>query len=484
MSRRILGLDIKDDAVSAVLLTSSIKGIVVEAHDYFEIKEPADFQSGLSVALESLVQKMDIGAAACVASFPAERISYRNIQVPFKEPKKIRQILPYELEPMLPFAADEQVIDFVALKATSHDDHTDLISAAVEKTVLKSFLDTLATHNIEPETVTIGGYATALSLIRPAQAPKNMLLIDIDKRNGSVFIVFSGEIYMIRPFTIQPETGTSTVESIGTSVQRTWSAFEEIMGLDFQPEKVYITGVGLEGPSLEQHLSQILELPVQQTDIAEAFEITKHHHPTHPWNSLQMDNALALALMQTEGINGFNFRKGPFAIRKFWIEHKKSLIKTGIIAALVLVIAFSNVILDVYILQKKVTRLNQQISDVFSATFPDVKKIVDPYQQMRAKIEAAKKTVVSPTKNGHNLRAIDILNDLSRLIPAETDVNLARLVIGPESIVISGDTDTFNAVDDIKSRLEQADAFKKITISSANIDRSDNRIQFKLKVDL
>ena len=47
---------------------------------------------------------------------------------------------------------------------------------------------------------------------------------------------------------------------------------------------------------------------------------------------------------------------------------------------------------------------------------------------------------------------------------------------------ISGDTNTFNSVDTIKSRLEQVDAFKKITISSANINKSDNRVRFKLKI--
>jgi len=80
------------------------------------------------------------------------------------------------------------------------------------------------------------------------------------------------------------------------------------------------------------------------------------------------------------------------------------------------------------------------------------------------------------------MRTIDILNNISNRIPRETDVTLTRMVIGSENVVISGDTDTFNSVDTIKSRLEQEDAFKKITISSANINKSDNRVRFNLKV--
>jgi hypothetical protein len=58
---------------------------------------------------------------------------------------------------------------------------------------------------------------------------------------------------------------------------------------------------------------------------------------------------------------------------------------------------------------------------------------------------------------------------------------MTRLVIGPESLLIDGTTDTFNTVDDIKNRLEKANLFKSVSISSANIDRSDNRVRFKLK---
>jgi general secretion pathway protein L len=56
--------------------------------------------------------------------------------------------------------------------------------------------------------------------------------------------------------------------------------------------------------------------------------------------------------------------------------------------------------------------------------------------------------------------------------------------MGAESVSISGDTDSFNSVDNIKSKLEQADIFKKIVISSANIDKFDKRVRFKLKLNL
>jgi general secretion pathway protein L len=58
------------------------------------------------------------------------------------------------------------------------------------------------------------------------------------------------------------------------------------------------------------------------------------------------------------------------------------------------------------------------------------------------------------------------------------------MVISPDNVLISGTTDTFEAVDDIKSKLEQIDVFKKVTISSTNKDPSGKEVRFQMKVVL
>lgn len=484
MKRKILGLDIRDDSVSAVLLACSNKRTEIEAHQYVPISEPEDFESGLAAALETIIEKIDVSGAVCAASFPADRISYRNIQVPFKKENKIRQILPYELEPALPFAVDELIIDFHSLTFPDQADHTDLIAAAVEKVELQLYLDTLASLNIEPEIVTAGGYPAALRLARLADSPEHFLFLDIDNRKGSIFAVVSGEICLIRSFPIHYDPSLSAAETLEIKIRNTCSALEEIVGLDFQPAGLFVTGCGPDGPGLEQDLSQKLKIFVKQTDFTNMDDITLHYHSGQAWDPRQMDNALALALMEAERLSGLNFRRGPFAAQRFWAEHKKGWLKTGLLAALVLAIAFFNVVIDSYFMEKNLDQLNRQITEVLTSTFPDIKKIVAPYQQMQVKIQAAKKAASLLQESGKQIRSIDILNDISRLIPKETDVNLTRLVIGSESVMITGDTDTFNAVDDIKSRLEQATFFKKITITSANIDKAASRVRFKLKVHL
>ncbi len=129
-------------------------------------------------------------------------------------------------------------------------------------------------------------------------------------------------------------------------------------------------------------------------------------------------------------------------------------------------------------------RIDQQIMAVYKATFPDAKRIVDPYREMQINVQEAKKSAVIQSTAGPHIRSIDILNSISQRIPDKIKVDVTRLVISPENILISGNTDDFKSVDDIKVNLEQIEYFKKVTIASSNLDRTGNGIRFQLKVEL
>ena len=69
-------------------------------------------------------------------------------------------------------------------------------------------------------------------------------------------------------------------------------------------------------------------------------------------------------------------------------------------------------------------------------------------------------------------------------MPKNLDVELMSIVSGADNVVVSGNTDTFNAVDDIKTGLEESDIFETVSISSATMDKSGKRVRFKIKVAL
>jgi general secretion pathway protein L len=483
MSRKVLGIDIRNETVTAVLLHSSLREHRVEDFIHLPFSGPDDAERSLSSALQTLAEKMDLSGSDYVVAIPANQFIFRNMQIPFSNAKKIRMVLPFELETTLPYATEDLVIDFHTLNGVPAGDQTKLIAAAIEKSKLKPYLDALASIQADPEKLTLGGLPTALCLATQADPEEDQLFIEIEDSYGTLFILTGGRLQLIRSFPLPPN-GPSKAPQLCAQTQQTLAAFLESSESNFEPIEVAASGIGLDETSIIPDLSRALDIPVKTASIANRLGIPIESNEENPWIPAQMDNALALALTEVEGYDGLNFHKGQFAAQKFISKHKNPLIKTGILAAAVLVLFFFNLIMEAYTLNKHLHRINSQMTQVFKETFPEVKTIRYPYQEMQAKIRETKKTAAFEDEAGPHIRSIDLLNSISEKIPDNITVNLARLVIQPDNVIISGTTDTYNSVDNIKNRLEQIQHFKKVTISSSNIDRSGNEVRFMLKLEL
>jgi Tfp pilus assembly protein PilN len=391
-------------------------------------------------------------------------------------------VLPFELEPTVPYPIDDLVIDYIDLESTGQSDYSEIIAVTVPKTELNPYIESLADLKIDPEMVTVGGLPSAMWLASQADPGEDRLVLEIGNASSSLFIVSGGRLQLIRSF-MTPVAADNRAGMLGAFVQRTMAAYDELSQTEFQPLDIVITGSGLNGASLDSDVSKVLNIPVNRSNFTDRLNIEMDSQNTKPWNPPLMDNALALALMAIEGIKGLNFHKGQFAAKKLFLKHKKNWIKTGILAAAVLALLFASSIMESYTLNRKLDYLDQQITGVFKATFPEVKRIVDPHREMQVSVQEAKKTAGNQSTAGPHIRSIDILNSISQRIPDSIKVDVTRMVISPENVIISGTTDDFESPNDIKSQLEQVEFFKKVTISSTNLDRSGNEVRFVLKVE-
>jgi general secretion pathway protein L len=114
MPGKILGIDISEESVSAVQVKSGLNRHEITACAQVPI------ENGVGEALENLFQQMNPKSDTYFLSIPGERVSYRNLQMPFKDPKKIRQTLSFEIEAMVPFPVEELVVDFSVLERGDH----------------------------------------------------------------------------------------------------------------------------------------------------------------------------------------------------------------------------------------------------------------------------------------------------------------------------------------------------------------------------
>ncbi|HIJ55903.1 MAG TPA: hypothetical protein HPQ03_07250 [Deltaproteobacteria bacterium] len=480
MARKIIGLDIKEDAIAAVTVKTGFRGNSIEAYVQVPIPESED---GLVLGLEQITEVLDVRGAVCIVSIPARDVSIRNLTLPFKHSKKIRQILPYELEQNLPISAEHLTTDFHRIPSRESDNETDIIAGAVDQSRLGAYQESLSPFGVQPDRITVGGYPAAVWLSGRSFFEEKGMILDIGKRTCTLFIIVSGEIHFIRTFSVIA-TPSLKISSICSDIFRTVVAFEEMFNTEFSPERMLITGDRSDDIRLAEEMSNQMEIPVQPVDMSQEAGIQIKRELKETWNPLLMNNALSLALTEIEGINGFNFQRKSFSDRKLWNEHGKRIVVCGTLACLVGLLGLFNLFYETYTLQKRVAVLDRKMIQIFKETFPDVKRIVDPLHQMRIKIKEAKKDALYSGYGESSVRVIDLLNDISLLIPQSMDVDLTRIVTGPEIITISGDTDTFNTVNDIKTRLQNVEGFRNVEINSANLDKSGNRVRFKLKIDL
>ncbi len=496
MPSKILALDISADAISAVQIKSGLKGAEITACVHIKLQG----EDGLDNALKSLSEQIELKSNIYQASIASSFVSLRNITMPFKDLKKIRQALPFEIEPLIPISADDFLTDFYVIERSNE---TRLIAGAVKKEYLTEYLQQLQKNNINPEGLNIRGVATVTNLIKQREKPDNGLFLDIGLKHITLILFIKRRIVLIRTIPVKEgfqltnsypgpsddRDGIKTIEDIQSTfksfcrtIRNTIHSHSYNLNQDLAPEKAFYTGTGAIYSKTRELLEEYLGIPAEKIDLSKHNSLLINSAIAQDWNPLFMDNALALALETNKKGEGFNFRRDDFELKKVSQWSKQIIRKASIIFTFIIVLMAVDISIDYYYLKKRYKALNQEIREVFKETLPKVSKIVDPIQQMQVALNEIKKSTSPLPGSASNIKAIELLNDISKRIPSSVNIQLTKLIIDSDVMRIGGITDTFNQVDTIKSNLEGSEYFNSATISSANLDRAGEKIKFEIKL--
>jgi general secretion pathway protein L len=478
MPDKVLGLDIQKETVNAVVIKAGFRNPQVITHTSISMQVPEDEdQDSWSLTLAELNNNMNIAGTIPVVAFPAKNVSFRNITVPFKDPKKIRQVLPFELEPLMIHPLDQGIIDFHVIEK---GEPTRLIACIADMQTMLSYWEKVKQLDIEPEFVPVESVCTALCLLEDTNLPDQFVFIDCQNTQSVMIFVDKRNIAFIRR--IQYPESSDTAKILVRSMYHTRVYYLENLDETYNPEHLIITGARLDEAILEQ-ISDDMEIDVQEVDLINRLSIKMDKESLENWNSHVMDNALAMALIQNKGNTSFNLRQGPFAIKRRWQEYKNEIVNT-VIWSIILALAFcSSMFIDNKILERQNQSLTNEVKHIFEQALPGV-PISDPVKQMQEKIAILKSSFMVPGNNQSTLSVIDTMNLISKLIAKNIDVRLTRFVAEGTSIHISGKTDAFNSVDIIKNKLESAQQIQSVSVTSSKKERRGDKILFKLKVIL
>lgn len=499
MSRKILGLDIRGKSLSAVLINGTLQGNQIEVFEYIdfhevehdrainedsgvEAVETEDFTETFDALLQRMLlkvsEKIDISGCTCVASLPTSFISFRNIHVPFNNEKKIKQVIHFELEPVMPASVDDLVIDFKILDSTEENDETALVTASVERVHLESFESCLQKNGFDAQAVLPGGTAAADYLIKSCDL-SDYLFADVDGETCTLFVIKAKEVVFIRSFVMNRDD----LVSLGLDIKRTILSFCEQYDSDYDPETVFVSGPLFRTQTAAKELAGETGFKIELTDFCESTGFILDEQLKSSWDSTLYDNALALSYNAMFGISGLRFSERFFAVGKYFAEYKKQLTNAGILLLLVIIAGLGNIGFATYTVNKKVAAVRSEMVSLYKEAVPGAKVVSNPYAQMKGKVNEARKNSAFQDKSSGNIRVIDMLNEISKKLPGELDIEFSRFVLGTDNLQISGDSDTYASVDTMKKELERIDFFKKVVISSTTNNKSGEGVRFKLKME-
>ncbi|MBN1849651.1 MAG: pilus assembly protein PilM [Deltaproteobacteria bacterium] len=491
MPGKILGLDIREDSVTAVQVISGIKGHQVIACADCPVPKGGDLEN----ALETLSREIELKSDTAIVSIPSHDISYRNIQMPFHDPKKIKQTLPFEMETVLPFPIEDVIIDFNIADQT---DQNRILAASLKKTQIAQYLEKLKAYGIDPDIMDIQGVPMANWLLSREEIPESGIFIEIGDLRSVMILFQNKRIVLIRPFSSNGSHFTSnhvngegdplddrisSLRSLSQKIQNTVHSFGWQNHEPIYPEKIFFSEVGTMNLDTAEHLNRFLGISVERVNIRSDKRIRMNDHLSRFWDSAVMDRALALTLRDNRKGHGFNFRKGEFEVTKRYEGLKNELRKIGIILGLVLLFIVINLGVDYSLLKNQYEAADQRLFHLYQSEFPDEKNIRMPLDQLRIKLNQIEDSSVSIPGIDANQKVVNLLKDISERLPKSMDIRITNMVIDQTIVRMSGETDSFNTVDAMKNNLEPSSYFSEITISSAKLDRSGKRVQFELKLE-
>jgi Tfp pilus assembly PilM family ATPase len=509
MIDKILGLDIGEDAIKAVLVMRSFRG------EYRAIDAaivPIEETGGVSGALQELFKNQNFRGCPCATALSVQDLSFRNLVLPFRDEKKIRQVLTFEVEPMLPFAFDDAILDFIIIHQGAP---SDLLVAIAPKTIVQQRTAHLSGYVKRISHMNIEGAAVAAILLAQNPSAGCVLLLDIGAEHSAGLLIEDGRICQVRPFAFGGNLVTRTIaqtlkigadeaeqrkrenrpgpaeEAIAALCDKFFIEvdhtieFMRLQGrLQHDPERIYFTGGGALYAPFRDALSRHFRALVEPVDL-----LAGHAVPVDPaigsrWNPPIMNQALALATAGHKRGLGFNIKIQDSKVRVAVAQYKGTLHRAAAALLLIVILAGTDACLDYRYNRQRLNALKAEISTLFKTLSPEATRIVDPVSQLKGKIMEARKATIGIDENRPGATVLALLKDISSLAPPETELTLHAFTFESDTVLLKGQVKNFDAVDTLKNEFMKSKFFQAVTIGGTSLLKQGDKVAFDLRMTL
>jgi hypothetical protein len=306
--------------VRAVLVRVRSTTYTVE-HYAEEVYAPNNHEALLD-AIRALQSKLHTWDTLCIA-IPSNRIVYKTLALPFNDPVKVRLVLPFEMEPILPFPVAETAVDAVSGLCSTENGHCDILAAAIKQEMLASYVAPFIELGMQPHKVTIGALEVASCLQEVAAAKQEQVIVlDTDEESLFISLVSSTGIKTPRVLAMPPELLENGIFSTEGAIEKlaikqcladirfTIGSFAQQAGIGIeQITRVYLTGILAEKTAAAAFLTTHLRVACELAGIPALLRVEGQEHVDVHGMPERFSHALVTTLSRGSMVD-FNIGRG------------------------------------------------------------------------------------------------------------------------------------------------------------------------------
>ncbi|MBP7230518.1 MAG: pilus assembly protein PilM [Syntrophaceae bacterium] len=508
MPEIILGLDVGTDTVKAVL--AALRGRTVTrifAAETVRFDENVELDAALKKIADTLLPLLP-EHLRCVVSISPSQVMFRHVRLPFRDDAKIKKTLFFELEPLLPVPVEEVVADYVQLPDEG------LLTAVCAKDRVRQVISAVETHLGSVLVIDIAASVLALPLLEQKSLTGCGMILDIGASSTCAVFYEKNALIQIRSFSFGGDVVTRVladerhcslqdaeqVKITDANAAKTGGTVEacrkfclslantlEYMKLNdiFQsvPDRILLTGGGSLFSPLREELIRQIGIPVSDLDLGSSGQMQMEEKIRERYVSPVMNTALASVKRAFLSRKSFNFRQGEFAYRSVSISFKKLLIRGGMIAGILVLLAAADIFLSYQWQASRAADLKKQISIIFKKHYPSAAIMADPVQQLRTKLADDRK-MYGLDSGTSGVTALEALRDLSGFIPSGLDVLITSVHYEGGKMLLKGEAKKIDDVTSVKNGLLKSKYFKNVAIGSTALSKEGDKVNFDLRIDM
>ena len=442
--------------------------------------------SPLHAAIREVLRQAGPPAPQIVLTMPGEELSIRRISLPMAAIRKLDELLPFEMEALIPFAQDDTLLDHQPIETADGQIH--LLAVAAPKGKVRAELESWAALGIDPSEVAAGAAALdGLPMLVPTLATEGPhVVLHFGARRTDVCVLRKGRTELARTISAGVADLVDVEYAASTHGGSTSGAMllarelkQSLAGWRMQggaePEALWVAGEAGSDPRLLGWLSELLGKTATPLGLPEAVG-------ADPESRARFALALGLAARTLGKGRRVDLRKGEF-VKKRSMGAIRPLIPllSACGAAIVLSFMFS-VYARWSVADARRTMLEDELARVTRTTLG---------QETRSVTQA--RTLLETGRRGGDplphFTAYDALQSISEAIPTEVRHDVRRLSIelgdgrSEGHFELQGVVGTIEDRDRISQALGQVQCFRELSNGPVTQSGEDRR-QYRIEGDI